>query len=229
MNLAGYDGVLFDLDDTLMDHTGASIKGLDVWCEELGLPTGQYQRWADIEFTWVSRYERGELSHMQQRRERTKQFTGQMGLSDDEASTLYDGFIRAYQAHWASYHNAIPTISRALEAGKKIGILTNGAREMQESKVREGNLVIDGVELIPLVEYGAPKPHLKAYSLGCEKIGTDPNKTVMIGDNWLNDVQGARKAGLDGVYFYQELQHQPKPQPADQEVISSLDQLVFSA
>src|SRR5699024_4848079 len=70
MNLDAYDGILFDLDDTLMDHTGAYIKGLDSWCEELGLPTGQYERWAEIEHKWVSRYERGDLSHPQQRRER---------------------------------------------------------------------------------------------------------------------------------------------------------------
>ena len=74
MNLAAYDGILFDLDDTLMDHTGASIKGLDSWCEELGLPTGQYERWAEIEHKWVSRYERGDLSHPQQRRERAKEY-----------------------------------------------------------------------------------------------------------------------------------------------------------
>ena len=229
MNLAGYDGILFDLDDTLMDHTGASIKGLDSWCQELGLPTGQYQRWAEIEFKWVSRYERGDLSHPQQRRERAKEFTGQLHLTDEQATKLYDGFIRGYQAHWAAFDNAIPTIHTALAAGKKVGILTNGAREMQEGKVRAGGLVIDGVELIPLVEYDAPKPRLGAYSLGCEIIGTAPERTVMIGDNWLNDVEAPRQAGLKGVYFYQGLANQPKPQPADQEVITSLSQLVFSA
>ena len=106
--------------------------------------------------------------------------------------------------------------------------MTNGARDMQEGKVRAGNLVIDGVELIPLVEYDAPKPRPRAYSLGCEKIGTSPQRTALIGDNWLNDVEGARQAGLTGVYFYQA-SHQPKPQPADREVISSLSQLVFRA
>jgi len=229
MNLAGYDGILFDLDDTLMDHTGASIKGLDSWCQELGLPTGQYQRWAEIEFKWVSRYERGDLSHPQQRRERAKEFTGQLHLTDEQATKLYDGFIRGYQAHWAAVDIAIPTIHTALAAGKKVGILTNGAREMQEGKVRAGDLVIDGVELIPLVEYDAPKPRPGAYSLGCEIIGTAPERTVMIGDNWLNDVEAPRQAGLKGVYFYQGLANQPKPQPADQEVITSLSQLVFSA
>src|SRR5699024_100809 len=229
MNLAGYDGILFDLDDTLMDHTGASIKGLDSWCQELGLPTGQYQRWAEIEIKWVSRYERGDLSHPQQRRERAKEFTGQLHLTDEQATKLYDGFIRGYQAHWAAFDNAIPTIHTALAAGKKVGILTNGAREMQEGKVRAGDLVIDGVELIPLVEYDAPKPRPGAYSLGCEIIGTAPERTVMIGDNWLNDVEAPRQAGLKGVYFYQGLANQPKPQPADQEVITSLSQLVFSA
>lgn len=229
MNLAAYDGILFDLDDTLMDHTGASIKGLDAWCVELGLPTGQYKRWSNLEHKWGRRYERGDLSHPQQRRERAKEFTGQLHLSDEEATELYAGFIRGYQAHWAAFQNAIPTIHSALEAGKKVGILTNGARDMQEGKVRAGDLVIEGVELIPLVDYDAPKPRPRAYSLGCEKIGTSPQRTALIGDNWLNDVEGARQAGLTGVYFYQGLSHQPKPQPADREVISSLSQLVFRA
>ena len=52
--------LLFDLDDTLLDHTGAARDAVDQWCRELGLPEGQHARFAAIERTWFSAYERGE-------------------------------------------------------------------------------------------------------------------------------------------------------------------------
>ncbi len=38
--------VLFDLDDTLMDHTFAMHAGLDEWCAELGVAQGQHARFS---------------------------------------------------------------------------------------------------------------------------------------------------------------------------------------
>ncbi|MCT1428771.1 MULTISPECIES: hypothetical protein [Corynebacterium] len=44
--------LLFDLDDTLLDHTGAARDAVDQWCRELGLPEGQHARFAAIERKW---------------------------------------------------------------------------------------------------------------------------------------------------------------------------------
>ena len=48
--------LLFDLDDTLLDHTGAARDAVDQWCRELGLPQGQHARFTAIEHKWFSAY-----------------------------------------------------------------------------------------------------------------------------------------------------------------------------
>ena len=76
--------LLFDLDDTLLDHTGAARDAVDQWCRELGLPEGQHARFAAIERTWFSAYERGEVTHHGQRAARCREFLGRE-MSDAEA------------------------------------------------------------------------------------------------------------------------------------------------
>lgn len=77
--------VLFDLDDTLMDHTSAMHAGLDEWCAELGVAQGQHARFSALERKWFSAYERGEVTHQGQRIERCREFLGQ--TLDDAASS----------------------------------------------------------------------------------------------------------------------------------------------
>lgn len=82
--------LLFDLDDTLLDHTGAARDAVDQWCRELGLPEGQHARFAAIERTWFSAYERGEVTHQGQRAARCREFLSRE-MNDAEALAAYDG------------------------------------------------------------------------------------------------------------------------------------------
>ena len=41
--------ILFDLDDTLIDHTSAAHNAAAAWARELGLPGDQTDRWFAIE------------------------------------------------------------------------------------------------------------------------------------------------------------------------------------
>ena len=126
--------LLFDLDDTLLDHTGAARDAVDQWCRELGLPQGQHARFTAIERKWFSAYERGEVSHHGQRAARCREFLGRE-MSDAEALAAYDGYLSAYREQWRAFADALPTFTWALESGFQVGILTNGEREMQQAKL----------------------------------------------------------------------------------------------
>lgn len=208
--------VLFDLDDTLMDHTSAMREGLDEWCRELGLPTGQHERFAAIERKWFAAYERGEVTHHGQRIARCREFLGK-DLSEHDALQAYSGYLAAYQRNWRAFADAQPALQRALQAGLRVGVLTNGAREMQEAKLRAGKLDLPEVRLIATVDLGIPKPQATAYLAGCQVVGSTPAETLMVGDSLANDVEGARAAGLQAV-------HLRRDGSGD---ISGLDQLGF--
>ena len=192
--------LLFDLDDTLLDHTGAAWDAVDQWCRELGLPEGQHARFAAIERKWFQAYERGEVSHHGQRAERCREFLGR-NMSDAEALAAYDGYLSAYREQWRAFADALPTFTWALESGFQVGILTNGEREMQQAKLEATGLALADVLLIPTVDLGCPKPQREAYLAACRQLGVDAADTLMVGDSLTNDVQGARKAGLHALHL----------------------------
>lgn len=220
-------GVLFDLDGTLTDHEAAMRAGVDEWCRHLGQPEGQYERFQEIELVWFNRYERGECTHDGQRIGRCRDFTG-LNLTEQEALELYGVYLAAYQKHWQAYPDAVACVRRVLDAGLKVGILTNGKHAMQLGKMKAGGVDLPGVELIATVDLGIPKPDPQAYLTGCERIGTAPAQTVMVGDNWPNDIAGARAAGLGAVYIPRDnIQDPTTPPHAAQEAIETLDELDF--
>lgn len=193
--------VLYDLDGTLVDHEHAARAGVEAWSRTLGLPAGQWRRWLTIERKWFTAFENGEVSHLGQRVERCREFIGRPELSDDEALTMYGDYLAVYRSNWVAFPDALPSLEAALGRGLTVGILTNGAEEMQRAKLERTGLWLDGMIMCATVELGAPKPQPESYRAALEKIGTPAEHTVMIGDSWENDVAGARRAGLHAVHL----------------------------
>lgn len=48
---------------------------------------------------------------------------------------------------------------------------------------------------------GTPKPWAPFWNHVLRDLGVTPDRVVMIGDDWMGDVWGARQAGLNGVWF----------------------------
>ena len=188
--------VLFDLDDTLMDHASAMHAAVEDW-----LPGGHQQRFAECEKKWFAAYERGEVSHQGQRIGRCREFLGRPDMSEQEALAEYDTYLAAYERHWRAFDDALPALHHVLAQGLQVGILTNGAREMQLGKLQAGALDLPEVKLFPTVEMGHPKPHPQSYLEACRRLGVEPDSTLMVGDSLANDVEGARAAGLKALHL----------------------------
>ena len=193
--------VLYDLDGTLVDHEHAARAGVESWSRRLGLPAGQWERWLHIERRWFTAFENGEVSHLGQRVERCREFIGRPGLEDEEALAMYEDYLAVYRSNWLAFPDALPSLQAALGRGLTVGILTNGAEDMQRAKLERTGLWLDGMIMCATVELGAPKPQPGSYRAALEKVGAAPEQTVMIGDSWENDVAGARRAGLHAVYL----------------------------
>jgi putative hydrolase of the HAD superfamily len=96
---------------------------------------------------------------------------------------------------------AVRTIRRAKAAGKRVGILSNelelfyGRDTMERLDIlREMDSLIDATHTHIL------KPDPRAYALGCEALGLNPEEVVFVDDQPRN-IEGARRAGLDAVQF----------------------------
>ena len=194
--------VIFDLDNTLFDHTASASYAIRTWIPEFGgIPSDELvAQWFVIEERNFDRWLAGELTHQGQRRGRLHDFLPLIGHpvppTDAELDDLFTGFLRHYQDSWTAFPDARPALEVARSNGWRIGVLTNGSTPQQNAKLRAIGLA-DLVDVVCCSDgLGVSKPSPEAYLRTCQALGTDPADTLMLGDNLELDVLGARAAGL---------------------------------
>ncbi|HEY1133598.1 MAG TPA: HAD family hydrolase [Nocardioides sp.] len=225
--------VLFDLDDTLVDHRGASRAGLDAWAASLGLtgtPDEVAELWTVLEMRYYAAYQRREISFLDQRRARVRAFLPHLDLaSDTAADDAFAGYLVGYQSAWRAFGDATRALRRAAAAGLAIGVLTNGDAVHQRRKAEAVGLagLLDGLGAPVLASSALPaaKPDARSYAAACRRLDADPATTLMVGDSLVNDVRGALDAGLTAVLLDRYDEHPT----AGVRRVRSLDELVFAA
>lgn len=194
--------IIFDLDNTLFDHTGCAERAVRSWVSDLGIvPTDELiAQWFVIEDDQFNRFLAGELTHQGQRRGRLRAFLPVLGRpvpsTDAELDEVFGGYLQQYQNNWIAFPDARPALEVARSNGWRIGVLTNGSTRQQNAKLTAIGLA-EFVDVVCCSEdLGVSKPAPEAYLRTCEALGTDPADTLMIGDNLELDVLGAQAAGL---------------------------------
>ena len=199
--------VIFDLDNTLFDHTASATYAIRSWIPELGgTPSDELvAHWFVIEDRNFNQWLAGELTHQGQRRGRLRDFLPLIGhpvpSTDAELDELFTGFLGHYQDSWTAFLDARPALEVARSNGWRIGVLTNGSTPQQNAKLA-------AIGLAGLVDVvccsdglGVSKPAPEAYLLTCQALGVDPADTLMIGDNFELDVVAARVVGLTALHL----------------------------
>lgn len=198
-----FQALLLDLDDTLVDHRGASERGLRAWLAGLGVARSpaeleaHVERWFVLEVRHYERAQRGEVSYVEHRRARIRDFLPGWDLADDTlADDVYAGFLDCYRAAWRAFDDAAAAIARARAQGLPVGILTNGQLPIQTEKLRRTGLLRPDVPVFASSALPAAKPDPRSYLTACATLGAEPARTLMVGDSLRHDVVGAQRAGL---------------------------------
>jgi putative hydrolase of the HAD superfamily len=203
--LDGAEAVLFDLDDTLLDYATARDRGIRAWVAEVdaGRHGGEAVRvWRELEEHHFRRYSAGEVTFDEQRRERLRAFWPHLsGAADDELDQAFSAYFAHTEAAWAPVPGAVDTV-RELSRRLTVGVLTNGQAELQARKLQV--LGLAEVPLFASSELPAPKPDVRAYEAACTELGVAAFRTVMVGDDLINDVEGPMYAGLRSIWFCRE-------------------------
>ncbi|NEA36268.1 HAD family hydrolase [Streptomyces sp. SID13031] len=195
--------VVFDLDDTLFDHSSSVAATLRAWVPSFGggpLTDELVAQWFVVEHRNFELWLAGKLSHQDQRRGRLRDFLPLIGYpvpaTDAGLDELFTGFLDRYSQNWAAFPDALPALEVAKSNGWRIGVLTNGITQQQNAKLAAIGLA-DHIDVVSTSEgLGFSKPAPQSYLLTCQALGVSPAETLMIGDNLDKDVLGARAAGL---------------------------------
>lgn len=115
--------------------------------------------------------------------------------SKNPAEPLLIGEQNACPGIFVAYPGVRPLIEDLRARGLKIGLLSNWDISLHRIvKMHGWEDLFDTV--IASHEFGHEKPDSRIFLHACALLGTAPEETLHIGDNPLDDVQGARSAGL---------------------------------
>ena len=112
--------------------------------------------------------------------------------------TLEEDYIRLSPMKTKLFPNALETLSY-LKGKYHLHIITNGFEEVQLTKVKFSGLDQYFESIITSEEAGFKKPHRNIFIYALEKNKAKAECSLMIGDDPLIDVKGAKEAGIDQV------------------------------
>jgi putative hydrolase of the HAD superfamily len=201
--------VLFDVDDTLFAHYSSVVAAFSAYRARLGPPFSDAddytaaEEWERLAGTHYRRYLSGELTHVEQRRERAREFVAQYGLhfDDAEADAWYDAYILEYTKAWMLHGDALGCLNALASSGIRLGIITNGDLTFQTDKIVKLGLAPLFEHVITSGELGYPKPDPRIFEHACAQFGVTPAQTAYVGDRLRTDAIGAAGAGLTGVWL----------------------------
>jgi HAD superfamily hydrolase (TIGR01549 family) len=219
--------VLFDMDDTLFDHTYSLRTGVaatwsgdrDLRVRSLRSVIREYERLLDDIHPEVLK---GLKTHAEARAERFRRLFEWAGSprSPDELRALAAEYRAAYQASRRAVDGALPLL-RALKGRVAIGIVSNNHTEEQREKAKAVGIESYLDFLLTSEEAGAEKPHPTIFRTALHRAGVSPEETVMVGDNWSADIVGARGVGIRAVWLNRR--RLPRPdRPSDVLEVRSL-------
>jgi putative hydrolase of the HAD superfamily len=203
------DGILFDVDDTLVDTKRAFAQALAAVRAE-HLPHVPPEREPEILSHWRTdpggyyrRYTSGEMDHLTQRRHRAALLHETFGAAPVTESSFeaWDAlFWGTFEQSWTAHADARAAVDAALAAGIRVGVLTNAATDLQERKLKAAGLA-DLPVLVGVDTLGFGKPDPRVFLEGARRLGTEPSRTAYVGDEPAVDALAARQAHLTGVWL----------------------------
>ncbi|PYI68829.1 HAD family hydrolase [Arthrobacter livingstonensis] len=202
-------GVLFDIDDTLVD-LHAAMKDAMVVAGRALLPDFGTADWdgfaalymADAE-NFYDRYVAGEFTFSEQRGLRARAVFTHLRLHGFDARAeqeWIEDFERAQPRSIKAYPDVLPALDVLDAAGIPYGAVSNNVHDYQRAKLDHAGLqrieVLVGIDTV-----NAAKPEPKVFWEGCRLLGTAPAETLYVGDNYLIDGVGSARAGLLAVWL----------------------------
>jgi HAD superfamily hydrolase (TIGR01509 family) len=200
-------GIVFDLDDTLVNSTVAMqaaiaatlplLPGTTLPALASALKQGYQNLWG---YPGEGYPRLKTLSPPELRHALTVEALSLLGVSDP-------AFIDAVRERYQTTEDALlrpcegaPSLLTALKEDFSLGIITNGPSLFQRAKLKQVGLDSFFDVVVADADFGAPKPDPALFAYTAERMGLERSELLFVGDSPEADIAGANAAGWRCVY-----------------------------
>jgi putative hydrolase of the HAD superfamily len=127
--------------------------------------------------------------------------------------------VREWERHenFFLYDDALAAIALLRHRGKRIGLVSNGQRDLEEFAEHHG---LDVDVAVGSKHHGYVKPHRSIFEAALAALDVGPDEAAMVGDSPADDIEGARALGMRAILLDRDGVHPDQP-----DRIRALDEL----
>jgi FMN hydrolase / 5-amino-6-(5-phospho-D-ribitylamino)uracil phosphatase len=132
---------------------------------------------------------------------------GPEAIASECATEIEEGW--AVSENFELFEDALPVLEELRVADLRIGLVSNGIRDLTEF-VAHHRLDVDAI--VDSRSHGRVKPHPTIFEAALELLGSTAGEAVMVGDSVEEDIQGAQALGMRAILIDRENRH-PEVEP----------------
>jgi HAD superfamily hydrolase (TIGR01662 family) len=133
----------------------------------------------------------------------TERIVRGMGGDADSAYDCAVEITRGWERHenFDLYDDVAAVVAELRDAGIRIGLVSNSARDVREFARHHGLEVDAGISSF---HHGHTKPHASIFRAVLDMLGVQPAEAVMVGDTIADDIEGALAIGMRAILLDRE-------------------------
>jgi putative hydrolase of the HAD superfamily len=128
----------------------------------------------------------------------TEQIMLGMGGEPGRCRACAVDMVREWERHenFHLYEDALPTLDVLRGHGLRVGLISNGQRDLVEFAAHH-HLPVDVA--VGSTQHGRIKPHPSIFERALAALDATPAEAVMVGDSYADDIEGARALGIRAI------------------------------
>ena len=227
MNHAAVKAVFFDVDFTLI-YPGPTFQGegYAVFCRRYGITVDPARfPGAVIAASSILYDDQNHIYDAEIFVRYTRRIIEEMGGTGETLDACAQEIYSEWAAcqHFFLYDDVAPALRELATRGLKIGLISNSHRCLASF---ERHFSLHGLiaAAISSSEHGYLKPHPSIFESALKLAGVSAHESVMVGDSYPHDVEGARHVGMRGI-LVERTPRMSAPVPPNVSVIRDLSEL----
>jgi len=219
--------IFFDADGTLVNLIECERQALESVFDNIG--TEYKNEYQDI-FRHIEQTIWDNESYNGIPVSRENVFTYRFKILFDNLNIDYFDYIKANDFFKLGLAGSVALINNAVEVVEYLHsknyllcVVTNGLIELQRPRVVNSNIGKFISHIMVSEEVGAHKPNPLIFNTLLKRICLNPCDVIMVGDSILNDIQGAKAAGIMSIWYNPEHMENPTDILPDFEIDNLLE------